>query len=129
MDEQHSEIGVSAFTDPAQSAPAPTGVLPRRQAQIAGKVTAGRKAIDIAHEADKRRGSEQPDARNSAQPFDHRGLRGKRLQLLLDGRLSIKLCLRSCRHPLEPSLKHRIELMENRKDAVIGDSPFAVLER
>ena len=49
---------------------------------------------------------------------------------LVQRRLSIKLCLkRSCRHALEASLEHRVELRENRKDAVIGDSPFAVLER
>jgi hypothetical protein len=60
-------------------------VLAGREAEIAGKVAGGGKALYIAHGGHQGGGGQEADARNSQELADAQGLGGGGLELLLDG--------------------------------------------
>ena len=85
VDEQHSEIDVAARADSAQLPPSAAGMFAGCQTQIAGEVTTGGEARDIADETDQSRGGQQANAGDRAKPFNDGSLGGQRVQMLLDG--------------------------------------------
>src|SRR5207245_11020170 len=84
VSEEHAEIDVTALADGSEPADETTGVLARCQAEVAGEVTAGGEALDVADEGDQGGGGDEANAGDGAQPGDGGGLIGERFELVFN---------------------------------------------
>jgi hypothetical protein len=62
VDQQHLKVRIAALADRAEPPPQAARRLPGREAEVAGEVTSGGKALHVAHEGYERRGGEQAHA-------------------------------------------------------------------
>jgi len=85
MDEEHAQIGVSAFADATESAHGPTGSLSRSEADIAGEVTSGGEAVNVTDEGDQGGSGEPADAGDGQQRGNRGALASQRVELALEG--------------------------------------------
>ena len=88
VDEQHSEVGVTALGDSAQTSAQTAGVFSRGETQEAGEVTSRREAPDVSQESDQGGGDHQADARDRPQALDRGDLLGQGFELSL-GQLDV----------------------------------------
>ena len=84
MDQQHSQVDIPPFTDATETADGTTGELSGSQSEIAGKVSSGGKAVDVADEGDQGGGGEPTDAGYGQQTLDCRALTSQGTDLVLE---------------------------------------------
>ena len=84
VDEEHAQVDVAALGHAAEASNLAAGMFARGEAERAGEVATGRKALEVADRGTEGGGGEQADAAGALQSLAaHVGL-GKRLQTLFD---------------------------------------------
>ena len=85
MDEEHSQVGVSALADPSEPAELAAGAFARRDAEVRSEVAARGEAVDLGDEGDESGGGEDADAGHREQMTDRGDRRCEGCELLHDG--------------------------------------------
>jgi len=83
VDEEHAEVGISAFGDLAESAGVTARAFFGHEPEITREPPPGGEAADVADESDERGGRERSDAGDRQQVFDSRDLAPEQIELSL----------------------------------------------
>src|SRR5206468_2606961 len=79
VDQEHTDVGVSALGDATEPALHPARVFPGGEPEVAREVAAGGETVNVADEGNEGGGDQEPNPRNRPQQIHHGGLLRDRL--------------------------------------------------
>lgn len=70
MDEEHSQVTVTALGDPSESSMGSAGVFPGSEAEVAGEMARGGKTMNVTNKSDEGGSGQKAHAWDRTQEFD-----------------------------------------------------------